>query len=83
MNETNERQIKTLGRTKHIALIAHDARKPDMIEWCEKNAPVLKKHILFGTGTTARLITEKTGLEVKGFKSGPLGGDQQIGCKNC
>ena len=52
-----------------------------MIDWCEKNKEILKKHFLCGTGTTARMITDKTGLPVKGYNSGPLGGDQQIGAK--
>lgn len=66
---------------KHIALIAHDSRKKDMIAWCETHKANLAKHFLYGTGTTARLIGEATSLPVKGFKSGPLGGDQQIGTK--
>lgn len=66
---------------KHIALVAHDSRKRDMIEWCESNKEILGKHFLYGTGTTSKLITEETQLPVRGFKSGPLGGDQQIGSK--
>lgn len=76
----DKNQETVLMVKKHIALIAHDARKKDMIEWCRSNAAVLEKHDLYGTGTTARLIAESTGLNVFGFKSGPLGGDQQIGC---
>ena len=49
--------------------------------WCEANKEILKGHFLCGTGTTARMITEATGLPVKGYNSGPLGGDQQIGAK--
>ena len=64
---------------KRIALIAHDNRKEALIEWSDQNKEILKNHILCGTGTTAKLINEKTGLEVHGFKSGPMGGDQQIG----
>ena len=52
-----------------------------MIDWCEANKEILKGHFLCGTGTTARIITEATGLPVKGYNSGPLGGDQQIGAK--
>ncbi len=66
-------------RSKIIALIAHDNMKPAIIEFCDKNKDILKKFDLCGTGTTAKLISEKTGLNVKGYKSGPLGGDQQIG----
>ena len=69
----------TIGKQKNIALIAHDSKKHEMIEWCEANKEILKGHFLCGTGTTARMITEATGLPVKGYNSGPLGGDQQIG----
>ena len=71
----------TIGKQKHIALIAHDNKKADLVAWVEKNKKVLSNHFLCGTGTTARLIAEKTGLPVKGYNSGPLGGDQQIGSR--
>ena len=71
----------TIGKQKNIALIAHDSKKHEMIEWCEANKEILKGHFLCGTGTTARMITEATGLPVKGYNSGPLVGDQQIGAK--
>jgi methylglyoxal synthase len=66
---------------KKIALIAHDARKPDLLEWIEFNRQTLSRHSLFATGTTGTLIVKETGLPVVCFKSGPLGGDQQIGAK--
>jgi methylglyoxal synthase len=66
---------------KRIALIAHDRRKPDLLAWAEFNAPVLKEHDLFATGTTGGLVAEATGLPVVRFRSGPLGGDQQVGAK--
>ena len=68
-----------IGKRKQIALVAHDYRKYDLIEWVKKNKDVLEKHYLCGTGTTARLVTEETGLKVKAYLSGPMGGDQQIG----
>ncbi len=68
-----------MQKQKHIALIAHDNRKEDLLNWVERNRELLSRHFLCGTGTTAALIAEKTGLPVKGYKSGPLGGDQQIG----
>ena len=71
----------TIERQKNIALIAHDNKKAELIEWCEENKEILKNHFLCGTGTTARMITDRTGLPVKGYNSGPLGGDQQIGAK--
>jgi len=70
-----------IDKTKRIALVAHDGKKKDLVDWCERNQEILKGHFLCGTGTTARLISDRTGLPVKGFSSGPLGGDQQIGAK--
>ncbi|HSH35364.1 methylglyoxal synthase [Schnuerera sp.] len=70
-----------MGKQKRIALIAHDNRKKDMIQWVEINKDKLNKHFLCGTGTTATLISETINLPVKAFKSGPLGGDQQIGSR--
>ena len=71
----------TLGKKKNIALIAHDNEKQSLISWCKEHRSTLEKHDLCGTGTTARMITDQTGLPVKGYNSGPLGGDQQIGAK--
>ena len=62
-----------------VALIAHDNKKSEIVEWAKLNKEVLKNHRLCGTETTARLVREATGLNVEGFLSGPLGGDQQIG----
>ena len=64
---------------KKIAIIAHDNKKPEIIEWAKKNVEILKKFELCGTGTTSKRVAEATGLNVKGYLSGPLGGDQQIG----
>lgn len=71
----------TINKRKNIALIAHDGKKQEMLQWCVKNKEILERHMLCGTGTTARMITEHVGLDVKGYNSGPLGGDQQIGAK--
>lgn len=71
----------TIPKKKNIALIAHDSKKPILIDWVLKNKEILKEHTLCGTGTTAKLIAEKTGLNVRGYNSGPLGGDQQIGAR--
>lgn len=71
----------TIEKQKNIALIAHDNKKAELIDWCNEHKEILKKHFLCGTGTTARMITDQTGLSVKGYNSGPLGGDQQIGAK--
>jgi len=78
---TIDKVTLTIGKVKNIALIAHDGKKADIIKWCEDNKEILKKHFLCGTGTTARMITEKVGLPVRGYNSGPLGGDQQVGAK--
>ena len=63
---------------KHIALVAHDDRKGDLIEWAEYNRDVLASHVLYATGTTA-VLGDRLDLPVTCFQSGPLGGDQQIG----
>ncbi len=68
-------------RKNTIALIAHDHKKHDMVNWAIQNKEILEKYALCGTGTTAGLISEATGLDVKGYLSGPLGGDLQIGAK--
>ena len=62
-----------------IALIAHDNKKEEIINFAIRHREILKKHDLIATGTTGKKITESTGLEVKRYLSGPLGGDQQIG----
>ena len=64
---------------KRIALVAHDNMKDEMLEWAKDHRNELSKHTLFGTGTTGRIVAEHTGMEVERLKSGPLGGDQQLG----
>ena len=66
---------------KNIGLIAHDNQKEELLEWAKFNREVLKEHNLFATGTTGTLIEKELSLNVISFKSGPLGGDQQIGAK--
>jgi methylglyoxal synthase len=70
-----------LPAQKRIALVAHDARKQDLLEWVTFNRGTLSPHFLYATGSTGMLIAQETGLAVHLFKSGPLGGDQQIGAK--
>ncbi len=64
---------------KRIALIAHDNRKREMVEWAGENRKALTGHTLFATGTTGGLLVDEIGLEVHRYLSGPLGGDQQVG----
>ena len=64
---------------KRVALIAHDNRKADMLEWARYNRGTLAAHELYATGTTGALIVEELGLPVTLYLSGPLGGDQQVG----
>ena len=63
----------------NIAIIAHDKKKQQMIKLCEEYKDVLSKHNLCATGTTGLMVTGATGLNITCLKSGPLGGDQQIG----
>ena len=70
-----------MKEVKKLALIAHDNKKQEIIDWAIKNKEVLKKFELCGTGTTSKRVSEATGLNIKGYLSGPLGGDQQIGAK--
>ena len=67
--------------SKRIALVAHDNMKDEMLEWVAHHRTELSNHVLVGTGTTGRLVQEHTGLEVERLRSGPLGGDQQMGAR--
>lgn len=71
--------IRKIGIKKRIALIAHDNKKQDLINWVMHNKTILAEHELIATGTTGRLLEEQLLLPVKKTLSGPLGGDQQIG----
>ncbi len=70
-----------LGEKKRIALIAHDNKKQDLVEWAKFNRNVLADHIVLATGTTGKLLEDILNIEVIKLQSGPLGGDQQIGAK--
>lgn len=70
-----------MKKIRTLALIAHDQKKAEMVSWAMKNKDSLSRFNLCGTGTTAKLVGDATGLEVKRYLSGPLGGDQQIGAK--
>jgi len=66
---------------KKIALVAHDNKKRDLLEWAKFNQDLLAQRELYATGTTGNLLEETLGLKVTKLQSGPLGGDQQIGAK--
>ena len=74
-------KIVMIRHKKKIALIAHDNKKEDMLEWAKFNVGTLKQHELYATGTTGRLLEKEIGLKITVFESGPLGGDQQIGSR--
>ncbi len=73
------RQIRTTPKRKRIALVAHDNKKKDLLEWVIYNRTVLARHELVATGTTGKLLEEVLDRPIKKLMSGPLGGDQQIG----
>ena len=70
---------KIIQARKRIALIAHDHKKAELIEWATYNKAVLSRHELYGTGTTGLLVEQALDVSVRKLLSGPLGGDQQIG----
>ncbi len=72
-------QIKVIGKRKRIALVAHDHKKSDLIDWVIYNKTVLSRHELCATGTTGRMVEDALDRPIKKLLSGPLGGDQQIG----
>ncbi|HAK34250.1 MAG TPA: methylglyoxal synthase [Pantoea sp.] len=74
-----EQTTRTLGLSKHIALVAHDHCKASLLDWVKQNQPTLEPHTLYATGTTGNLISRHTGLNVNAMLSGPMGGDQQVG----
>jgi methylglyoxal synthase len=70
--------IRKIGNRKRIALVAHDNKKKDLIEWAVHNKAALARHELIATGTSGKLLEESLDRPVKRLLSGPLGGDQQI-----
>jgi methylglyoxal synthase len=66
---------------KNIALVAHDDKKHDLLEWARFNKELLTQHELYATGTTGKLLEHELGIAINKLQSGPLGGDQQIGAK--
>jgi methylglyoxal synthase len=70
-----------MRRKKKIALVAHDNKKPSLLEWARFNKDLLAQHKLYATGTTGRLLEQELDIEINKLQSGPLGGDQQVGAK--
>jgi methylglyoxal synthase len=66
---------------KNIALVAHDSKKQELVEWAKFNSKLLSQHSLYATGTTSQLLENRVGLNVTHLESGPLGGDLQIGSR--
>ncbi|MFA0084693.1 methylglyoxal synthase [Vibrio sp. E150_011] len=74
-----QKKIRTMPAHKHIALVAHDHHKPELLRWVLENKDKLQSHFLYATGTTGNMLSKDTGLAIKSMISGPMGGDQQIG----
>jgi methylglyoxal synthase len=76
-------KYRTIGMNerKRMALVAHDNKKPELLEWAQFNRGILVEHDLFATGTTGSVLEESLGVRIVKLQSGPLGGDQQIGAK--
>lgn len=71
----------TIRHDKKIALVAHDNKKQDLLEWARFNRGTLARHRIYATGTTGRLLEQELGIGITRLQSGPLGGDLQIGAK--
>lgn len=76
----NNVRIKMSARKK-IALVAHDNKKEELLQWAKYNSGTLKNHELFATGTTGKLLSDALGVKIRRMMSGPVGGDQQLGAK--
>jgi methylglyoxal synthase len=81
VNSSNDVQTFQINERKRIALVAHDNKKGELLEWVKRNREQLLKHELHATGTTGTLLESSLGISVIKYKSGPLGGDQQLGAK--
>ncbi len=73
--------VVTMNSSKRIVLVAHDNMKKALLEWARFNKELLTRHELYATGSTGSLLSTALGVDIHCFKSGPLGGDQQIGAR--
>jgi methylglyoxal synthase len=76
---TNKKIV--MGHDKKIALVAHDNKKRDLVEWAKYNRLLLAHHKIYATGTTGEILEKELDFEITKLQSGPLGGDQQVGAK--
>ena len=74
---------RSVKKQKHIALVAHDHCKSELLRWVKENKELLGQHTLYATGTTGNIISKETGLEITSLMSGPMGGAQQLGSLIC
>lgn len=74
-----QKTTRTMPAHKHVALVAHDNCKPELLRWVKENKEKLQRHFLYATGTTGHMLSKETGLAIKSMISGPMGGDQQLG----
>ncbi len=74
-----QKTTRTMPAHKHVALVAHDNCKPELLRLVQENKEKLQRHFLYATGTTGHMLSKETGLAIKNMISGPMGGDQQIG----
>jgi len=76
-----EYPVLPIEQKKRIALVAHDNKKDDLLEWARFNEESLAQHVVYATGTTGKLLEQALNIDIVTLQSGPLGGDQQIGAK--
>ncbi len=76
-----DHKVIVMEASKKIALVAHDNKKHDLMEWASFNRDLLAHHKIYATGTTGKVLEQVLGLAVTRLESGPLGGDQQVGAK--
>jgi methylglyoxal synthase len=76
-----DNKVIIMERDKQIALVAHDNKKSDLVEWAKFNKTLLAHHKIYATGTTGAILEKELGFPIHKLQSGPLGGDQQVGAR--